>query len=75
MTTKTPNNFPNGIIDIFKTFKVLDLNMMQVKKKGEVSIEMVLTTHNSHKSPLILYYLTYSLFYITLSLFKLNLGQ
>ncbi len=41
MSAKTPNNFPNGIIDVFKSFKVLDLNMMQVKKKGDVSIEMV----------------------------------
>jgi len=43
MATKTPNNFPNGLIDTFKIFKVQDLNMMQVKKKGEVSIEMVIT--------------------------------
>jgi len=45
MSAKTPNNYPNGIIDIFKTFKVLDLNLMQVKKKGEVSIEMVINKY------------------------------
>jgi hypothetical protein len=40
---KTPNNFPNGIIDVFKLHKVLELDKMHVNKKGEAYTEMVFT--------------------------------
>ncbi len=38
---KSPNMFPNGLIDIFKQFKVVDLNILNVNHKGEVSCSMV----------------------------------
>ena len=36
-----PNQFGNGIIDIFKTNKIYDLNIVDCLKKGDVTCEMV----------------------------------
>ena len=41
MLAKAPSSFPNGIIDVFNQFKVFDLNIVQVKRQGETSCEMV----------------------------------
>ena len=41
MLAKAPSSFPNGIIDVFKQFKAFDLNIVQVKKQGEASCDMV----------------------------------
>ncbi|MCQ2816954.1 MAG: hypothetical protein MJ252_06790 [archaeon] len=41
MTTQTPNQFQNGIIDVFKVHRVFDLNIIDCLKKGDVSAEMV----------------------------------
>lgn len=38
---KSPHLYQNGIIDIFKLQKVFELNINKIKKKGEVSTEMV----------------------------------
>jgi hypothetical protein len=43
MLAKAPSSFPNGIIDVFKQFKVFDLNIVQVKKQGETYSEMVIS--------------------------------
>lgn len=40
-TIKSPTMFPNGLIDIFKQLKILDLNILSVNHKGEVSCIMV----------------------------------
>ena len=37
---QTPKTSPNGIIDIFKQLKLYELNIVNVKKKGEVAYEM-----------------------------------
>jgi hypothetical protein len=42
MNAKSPTLYQNGVIDVFKLFKVHDLNAQQVRKKGEVSCEMVI---------------------------------
>jgi len=42
--TKTPLNYQNGVIDIFKLLKVYDLDLNKVKKKGEVNSELVIST-------------------------------
>lgn len=42
MSRQTPNQFQNGIIDIFKVNKIYDLNVVDCLKKGDVSCEMVI---------------------------------
>lgn len=41
INSKSPVLYQNGIIDIFKLQKIFELNINKVKKKGEVSSEMV----------------------------------
>jgi hypothetical protein len=41
MNSKSPTQYHNGIIDIFKLNKVTDMNVINVKKKGEITVEMV----------------------------------
>jgi hypothetical protein len=41
MSVRTPNMYQNGVIDIFKLFKIFDLNVLQVNQKGEISCVMV----------------------------------
>ena len=41
MLAKAPSSFPNGIIDVFKHFKVFEMNIVQVKRQGETACEMV----------------------------------
>ena len=41
MPKKTPNDFPNGIINIFKLHKVFELNKKECVKKGEVVSKIV----------------------------------
>ncbi len=41
MNPKSPTQYHNGIIDIFKLNKVIDLNIVNIKKKGEVNAIMV----------------------------------
>lgn len=42
MNAKSPTLYQNGVIDLFKLFKVYELNTTYIKKKGEVSQEMVI---------------------------------
>jgi hypothetical protein len=42
MNSKSPTQYHNGLIDIFKLHKVIELNVVNVKKKGEVNAEMVI---------------------------------
>ena len=46
MLAKAPSSFPNGIIDVFKQIKAFDLNIVQVKKQGETTSEMVKVPFN-----------------------------
>lgn len=41
MNPKSPTEFQNGIIDIFRQNKTLDLNIVDCEKKGNVLCEMV----------------------------------
>lgn len=41
INAKSPVLYQNGIIDIFKLLKLFELNVNKVKKKGEVSSELV----------------------------------
>jgi hypothetical protein len=41
MNSKSPTQYHNGLIDIFKLHKVIDLNVVNIKKKGEIAAEMV----------------------------------
>jgi hypothetical protein len=41
MNTKSPTIFQNGIIDVFKSLKVYDLDSHGVNYNGEVSSSMV----------------------------------
>jgi len=38
---KSPILYQNGVIDIFKLLKIYDLDINKVKKKGEVTSELV----------------------------------
>ena len=38
---KSPILYQNGIIDVFKIMKIYELNVNKVKKKGEVTSELV----------------------------------
>jgi hypothetical protein len=44
MNAKPSNQYHKGLIDIFKLNKVSDLNVLNVKKKGEVACDMVIST-------------------------------
>ena len=41
MLKKTPTDYPNGVIDIFKLHRVFDLNKNECLKKGEVVSKIV----------------------------------
>ena len=41
MNPKSPTQFQNGLIDVFKTNKVFELNIVDCVKKGDVVVEMV----------------------------------
>lgn len=41
MLKKTPADYPNGVIDIFKLHRVFDLNKNECLKKGEVVSKIV----------------------------------
>ena len=41
MNPRSPAQFQNGIIDIFKIHKIFDLNIVDCAKKGNVTQEMV----------------------------------
>ena len=42
MLKKTPTDFPNGVIDIFKLHKVFNLDKSECLKKGEVISKVVI---------------------------------
>lgn len=44
MKLESPDNFPSGIIEIFKLHRIYDLNMRDCNKKGEVKSELVTNT-------------------------------
>lgn len=46
MNPKSPTQFQNGLIDVFKTNKVFELNIVDCVKKGDVVVEMVHHTFN-----------------------------
>lgn len=41
MESKTPNMYQNNLLDVFKLYKVFDLNAVTIKKKGDVGTLMV----------------------------------
>lgn len=41
MNPRSPTQFQNGVIDIFKHNKLFDLNIVNVVKKGDVTVTMV----------------------------------
>ena len=41
MSTKSPTQFQNGLIDVFKANKVYELNIVDCVRKGDVVCEMV----------------------------------
>ena len=41
MTTYSPNDFQNGVIELFKVRKTYELNIMDCQKKGDVTCELV----------------------------------
>lgn len=41
INAKSPILYQNGVIDIFKLLKIYDLDLNKIKKKGEVSSELV----------------------------------
>jgi hypothetical protein len=51
---KSPILYQNGVIDIFKLMKIYDLDINKVKKKGEVSSELVTYYYNKNKKVLAL---------------------
>ena len=40
MNLRSPTDFQNGIIDIFKIHKIYDLNIVDCARKGDVSCEL-----------------------------------
>jgi hypothetical protein len=42
MKLESPNDFANGIIEIFKLHRVYELFIKDVSKKGEVKCELVI---------------------------------
>lgn len=42
MKLESPNDFKNGIIEIFKLHRVYELFIKDVSKKGEVKCELVI---------------------------------
>jgi len=42
INAKSPTLYQNGIIDIFKLLKIYELDLNRLKKKGEVSSELVI---------------------------------
>lgn len=40
-TNKSPTLYHNGVIDVFKLCKIYELNIVNIKKKGDVTCEMV----------------------------------
>lgn len=45
MKLESPNDFTNGIIEIFKLHRVYELFIKDVSKKGEVKCELVTQIH------------------------------
>ena len=46
MTTYSPSDFQNGVIELFKVRKTYELNIMDCKKKGDVTCELVTKLYN-----------------------------
>jgi hypothetical protein len=46
MTTYSPNDFQNGVIELFKVRKTYELNIMDCQKKGDVTCELVTKLYN-----------------------------
>ena len=47
MNPKSPTQFQHGLIDVFKTNKVFELNIVDCVKKGDVVVEMVSPINSS----------------------------
>jgi UDP-N-acetylglucosamine 2-epimerase len=41
MSVSSPNDFQNGVIELFKVRKTYELNIMDCQKKGDVTCELV----------------------------------
>ena len=41
MNSRSPMDFQNGIIDIFKVHKIYELNIIDCLRKGDVTCEIV----------------------------------
>jgi UDP-N-acetylglucosamine 2-epimerase len=41
MSVYSPNDFQNGVIELFKVRKTYELNIMECQKKGDVTCELV----------------------------------
>jgi len=46
MTTYSPSDFQNGVIELFKVRKTYELNIMDCQKKGDVTCELVTKLYN-----------------------------
>ena len=46
MTTYSPNDFQNSVIELFKVRKTYELNIMDCQKKGDVTCELVTKLYN-----------------------------